>query len=433
MMAEHKFFVDGEAFDCKNTTALKGLSHALDKACKGLALIKSKQSMEELAFLAIPDEREDLILAEEACARIKAQFTDVVILGTGGSSLGAQALVSFVETSTMLSNGHPKLHFPDNLSPHVMGRLLEGLNLKKTHFLIISKSGTTAETLAQFFVCLDAIKNIVCARTAQDHFTVIVQPDSNPLRNLANKLNISILDHPIQLGGRFSVFSIVGLLPAMLAGMDVREIRAAAVQYMRNLYSSNNLSQSPVVIGSCFAYVLRQTKNVGISFLMPYDSRLIEFTRWHQQLWAESLGKDGKGLTSVRAVGPLDQHSQLQLLLDGPEDKFVTIITENIKGSGQIINVPEEADKELAYLNKRTIGDLVHAEALSTLNILVESRCPVRSISFESISAYALGELMMHFMVETSLTAHLFDVNAYTQPSVEKGKLLTRKYLTEMV
>lgn len=431
-MAEHKFFVDGEPFNCNDTTALKGLSHALDKACEGLSIIKSKQSMEELAFLSIPYEREDLILAEEACARIKDQFTDVVILGTGGSSLGAQALVSFVETSTMLSNGHPRLHFPDNLSPHVMGRLLEGLNLKKTHFLVISKSGATAETLAQFFVCLDAIKNIVEAGTTQNHFTVIVQPDNNPLRKLANKLNISILEHPIQLGGRFSVFSIVGLLPAMLAGMDVREIRDAAVQYLDNLYASNNLSQSPVVIGSCFPYVLRQTKNVGISFLMPYDSRLIEFTRWHQQLWAESIGKDGKGLTPVRAVGPLDQHSQLQLLLDGPEDKFVTIITENMKGSGQVINVPEEAGNELLYLNNRTIGDLVHAEALSTLNILVESRRPVRSISFESITAYSLGELMMHFMVETVLTAHLFDVNAYNQPAVEKGKWLTRKFLAEM-
>ncbi len=432
MTAEHNFFVAGEAFDCTKPAQLTGLSPALEKACEGLTLLKSKQSMNDLAFLAIANEKQDLMQAEETCAKIKSQFTDVVILGTGGSSLGAQALVSFIDKSPILNTSHPRLHFPDNLSHHIMDRLLNGLNLDKTHFLVISKSGGTAETLAQFFICLDAIRNRVEAGAVRDHFTIIAQPDGNPLRKLAAKLDISILDHPLHLGGRFSAFSIVGLLPAMLVGMDVREIRSSAAGYLSNLFNSDNLNQNPVVVGSCFSYILSQTKDVGTTFMMPYDSRLIEFTKWHQQLWAESIGKDGKGLTPVCAVGPLDQHSQLQLLLDGPEDKFITIITENTKGSGQFIKVPDQADDGFSYLNNRTIGDLVQAEALATLDVLIASGRPVRHISYDSITASSLAELMMHFMVETALTAHLFDVNAYDQPAVEDGKRLTRKYLAEM-
>ncbi len=432
MLAKHNLFIAGKSYTCDDSSPLRGIPHSLEKVCKGLADLKARHSMSDLAYLAILNETEDLDQAKEICTQIQSQFTDVVVLGTGGSTLGAQALVSLTGNGSKLNDKCPTLHFPDNLSPHTMDRLLKEIELERTHFLVISKSGSTAETLAQFFVCLVAVKKVVSASQLKKYFTIIVQAGNNPLHNLATKLKFPILNHPANIGGRYSVFSIVGLLPAMLVGMNVSEIRHAAAEYVQELFNSEDISNNPVVVGACFSYVLKQTKNVGISFMMPYHSQLIEFSRWYQQLWAESIGKDGKGLSPVRAVGPLDQHSQLQLLLDGPEDKFVTVITENVKGAGLSIKVPVEADADLDYLNNKTIGDLVHAEASSTLDILIQSCRPVRHIAFDNINAYSMGELMAHFMLETVLTAYLFDVNPYDQPAVEKGKMLTKKYMASI-
>lgn len=431
MKIKHTYFVDNKTIDQDFLSYTPELLRLTDKSIDFLAELKAEKHMDKLAFLAVPFEEKSLLLLQERLKHIQEYFSDVVILGTGGSSLGAQALISLNINGFRPNKFYPHLHFPDNLSPHTMADLFQNLDLGKTHFLVISKSGGTTETLAQFFVSLEAVEDEIVSHQVKNHFTIIVEPGTNPLRNLAKKRKFEIIDHPPKLGGRFSVLSAVGLLPALIAGLDINAIRKGAKNCINHLFKTKDPLENEAVMGSALSCYLLQNNNTSISFMMPYDSRLIDFSRWHQQLWAESLGKNGKGLTPVRAVGPLDQHSQLQLLLDGPNDKFITIITEDVSGKGPTITLPEGAEEDLSYLSNKTIGDLVQAEALSTLDVLKSAHRPLRHISFKVLTPEIMGELLMFFMVETALTAHLLDVNAYNQPAVEKGKQLTRDYLNK--
>jgi glucose-6-phosphate isomerase len=426
---KHTYTVNNQKVDQGFLDNTPELTNFTDKGIAFLAELEAEKHMDRLAFLAVPFEEEDLTPLQGRLDHIQNNFSDVVILGTGGSSLGAQALISLNTNGFRSNKFYPNLHFPDNLSPHTMSELFQSLDLGKTHFLVISKSGGTAETLAQFFVSLEAVENEIVSHQVTNHFTIIVEPGTSSLRNLATKRKFEIIDHPPKLGGRFSVLSVVGLLPALISGIDIHSIRKGARNCLDHLFTERDPLRNEAIMGAALSCFLNKTYNISISFMMPYDSRLVNFSRWHQQLWAESLGKDGKGLTPVRAVGPLDQHSQLQLLLEGPNDKFITILTEDIAGKGPTINLPDGAGKNLKYLEGKSIGDLVQAEALSTLDVLKSGSRPIRHISFDNLTPDIMGELLMFFMIETALTAHLLGVNAYDQPAVEQGKLLTRKYL----
>ena len=238
-----------------------------------------------------------------------------------------------------------------------------------------------------------------------------------------------MLDHDPELGGRYSALSVVGLLPAAVAGLDIQAFRDGAAEVVEQAFSANDLNEIPAVSGATAIYGLIKGSGMNVSVLMPYDSRLARFTGWFQQLWAESLGKDGHGTTPVAALGPVDQHSQLQLFLDGPADKFFTFLTADMKGLGPVIDASLASDPELGYMSGRTIGDLVAAEARATMEALVRRGRPVRHISVKKLDEYSLGAMMMHFMLETIFAAALFEVNPYDQPSVEESKRLTRDYL----
>jgi len=163
--------------------------------------------------------------------------------------------------------------------------------------------------------------------------------------------------------------------------------------------------------------------------VMPYGDRLERFAMWHRQLWAESLGKDGKGTTPIAALGPVDQHSQLQLYLGGPRDKLYTILTQGLAGKGPRI---VSADPELAYLNGRTVGDLADAEQRATIDTLIANTRPTRTLNVPVPDAHTIGALFMHFMLETIIAAHVLGVDPFDQPAVEQGKLLAKKYLQDM-
>lgn len=385
---------------------------------------------EGLPFLRLPGERDDLNGIKELADRIKSRFNDVVILGIGGSSLGAQALSALKGPQVSRDEAVTRLHFPDNLGPHSMTAFLRDLNLKRTHFLVISKSGNTAETLAQLITCFSALRLRVPKHELASHFTVIVQPGESPLRRFAKNWNLPIHNHDPRLGGRFSVFSIVGLLPALIADLDVVAFREGAEQVLSQALHATKPDEVPAAVGAGLIYALMKTRNININVLMPYEGRLDGFAAWYQQLWAESLGKEGNGTTPMRALGPVDQHSQLQLFLDGPTDKFFTIITTDQSGEGPVIDSALVDDPKLAYLAGRTIGDLVTAEGLATVEALAQRRRPLRHIRVKQVNERSLGALMMHFMLETVIAAHLFDVDPYDQPAVELGKALTRHYLS---
>ncbi|MEN8236492.1 MAG: glucose-6-phosphate isomerase [Pseudomonadota bacterium] len=354
----------------------------------------------------------------------RQEFTDVVVLGTGGSSLGAQTLVALKQGCCWQEAGHPRLHFLDNLDATTFGKLLENLDAENTGFLVISKSGYTAETLCQSLLLLQQLEGSV---DVADQVLVITQkqPDS-PLLQLSQKFNLKVLEHPVDIGGRFSAFTVVGLLPALLAGVDIKQVLAGA----KDTIEAFTLQQKhPAVLGAQMHNVFLQdgyTSNV----LMPYTDRLYPLSLWFRQLWAESLGKNNAGTTPVQALGPVDQHSQLQLYLDGPKDKFFTILKASATEDTKALDPETAGQLGLNYLAGKTMGQLNWAESLATVDTLVAAGCPTRTIDV-TLDEQSLGALMMHFFLETILTAQLWQVNPFDQPAVEASKRLTKTYLLE--
>jgi glucose-6-phosphate isomerase len=373
---------------------------------KALTRFRDTYKKGELSPLSLVEQTEDIALFKSAAAQF-ATFEHILILGTGGSSLGGQALYA------LSTQSKPQLHFLDNIDPFTFERVFKKIDLKKTGVLAISKSGSTVETLLQLLTCLERFESL----GLKDHFMVITEPTDNPLRNLAQRQNWPCFDHPTTVGGRYSCFSIVGLLPALLAGLDGEAFRKGAWDVLNQHLTEES---PPALKGAALAVHLGKP----LSVMLPYADQLRLFSLWYCQLWAESLGKEGKGTTPISALGTVDQHSQLQLYLDGPKDKFLTIIAPAWKGKGDKINL-----SLLPEFTGKTMGDLFAAEQKATYETLIRHKCPTRLITIDRIDESTLGALMMHFMIETILASYLLNVNAFDQPAVEEGKHLARKYL----
>jgi glucose-6-phosphate isomerase len=226
------------------------------------------------------------------------------------------------------------------------------------------------------------------------------------------------------------VLTNVGLLPAAMIGLDIGAIRAGAGLALAPVLAKKPPAQVPAALGAALSIALAESKGKSINVLFAYCDRLQRLTHWYVQLWAESLGKGGKGTTPLAALGPVDQHSQLQLFIAGPRDKLFTVVTVGTAGQGP------HMDGELAKLagepgfSGKTIGDLVAAEGRATAETLAKNGCPVRTFHIDRLGEESLGELMMHFMLETIVAAHLLGIDAFDQPAVEEGKVLAKKYLT---
>jgi glucose-6-phosphate isomerase len=407
--------------------ALPGLAGVRTRAAAALAATVGEAARGALHGLTIATEAADLAPARAHALRIRGEADHVLILGVGGSSLGAQAIAQlkgFATPLQFLEGDGPRLHFLDNLDAPSFVGLLDALPLARTHTLIVSKSGGTAETLMQTLSLLDELERRGGGRAAP-RFVVITGPPASPLRRLAQEHGFAILDHPTDIGGRFSVLSIVGMLPALIMGLEAERIRAGAARVWREASAARE--DAPCSDGAAFA-VAGAEAGKSISVLMPYSDRLERFALWYRQLWAESLGKEGKGTLPVRALGPVDQHSQLQLYLAGPSNALFTILTEAQERIGAKVPKPL-ATGDLSYLGGRTMGELVMAEARATYDTLLAKGRPSRLIAIDSLNEESLGALFMHFMLETVLCARMIGVNAFDQPAVEDGKILAKRYL----
>ncbi len=353
------------------------------------------------------------------------KFTDVVVLGTGGSSLGAQTLVALNQSAYRTKPGCPRLHFLDNLDPATYLDCMASLNLSATGFLVISQSGTTPETLNQCVLTLDMLRQNKVANW-QNQFLIITQTDpQSPLLTLAQRHSIQVLPHPSNIGGRFSAFTVVGLLPALLAGVDIKRVCQGAVAVIDALGK-----RSAPVLGAALHCALA-ARGANQVVLLPYADQLVPFSHWFRQLWAESLGKQGKGTTPIQALGPVDQHSQLQLYLDGPRDKFFNVISIGNYKDTEIVSRETLRGLAVDYLAGHTMGQLRQAESLAAIETLANHGCPVRHFHLTELNEESLGALMMHCFVETILVARIWQIDAFNQPAVEDSKRLTRSYLLE--
>lgn len=359
-------------------------------------------------------------------------FKTVVVFGTGGSSLGAKSLVDLKPPCFRYdpSRATPVVHFMDNVDPFTLDALFHDIIPEETAFLGISKSGSTAETLSQFLAALRFMREAVPEPALSRHFYVITEPKDSPLTRLSRQYGFQTLDHPLDIGGRFSVFSCVGLVPAMVSGISVEDVLAGALDVWNAFKACPQ--NAPATLGASALVAAETQQGVTTTVLMPYCDRLATFSAWHRQLWAESLGKEGKGTLPAPALGTVDQHSQLQLFLEGPKDKLYTLISVGYQGASQTFDKQDLAcDSQLSYLKDKTLADLMVAEYKATGQTLINHGCPVRFINLPTLSERSLGGLMMHFMLETMMAAKLLHVNAYDQPAVEESKRLTRSYLKE--
>jgi glucose-6-phosphate isomerase len=381
----------------------------------------------ENEILALADKTDDLEEIVEIAARICVSAETVVILGTGGSSLGGQTLVRLADHGFGPRPGRPRVIFFDNVDPVTFAAFFSSADPSNIHFIAISKSGSTAETVLQTQTCISWLK--AYSRIApKDVFTIITEAKPSLLSKIADVHGIPRISHSAAIGGRYSALSTVGLLPAAIAGLEVASIRKAAAASMDASLKSIP-RESPAALGAAVNLGLSQVKNIKTSVLMPYVDALQPFTFWYRQLWAESLGKDANGTLPVNALGTVDQHSQLQLYLGGPNDKFFSLVFAEKNNSTEIPSLSNEID--LGYLDRKSFGDLLGASQRATAETLIRHGRPTRIFHIQQPNEEAVGALMAHYMLETMLTARLLGVNPFDQPAVEESKALARNYLAD--
>ncbi|MDB2415240.1 hypothetical protein N9W34_05660 [Rickettsiales bacterium] len=410
--------------DISNCFVGKICKSDFDDICKSgekiISDIKRKKENCELPLLSIVEDSGDLVEIESIAKQINEKFSTLVVLGTGGSTLNPQMMLA------VKPHAKTEVKFIDHVDPYDMKVFFSNIDPHKTAFLAISKSGRTTETIAQIISCLNwQDKNKISDKA--EHWFFISDPGSNPLRDIAKKTGGKILDHHPDIGGRFATFSNVSLLPASVAGIDIRQIRKGASDCIEN----NLGDDSQALKGAAFSFAAIKN-GINNNVLMPYISRMSAFTSWYRQIWAESLGKEGKGSTLINALGTLDQHSQLQLYLDGPKDKIFTLIRleNNEKNSSLANEYMKESDFE--FFNNANLGDINNASEQATFETLAKYGCPVRQISIDRLDEYVMGALAAHSILEVLIMAEFLKVSAFGQPAVEAGKILMKDILNKV-
>jgi glucose-6-phosphate isomerase len=336
-----------------------------------------------------------------------------VNVGIGGSALGAATIDEAL-------GGDVDAYFLDNVDPEWMTDLLADLPLDETVVNVVSRSGTTAETLSNFLVVREAMESAGVDWTERTFVTT--GPDGN-LRNLAEKHGLPALDVPEGVPGRFSALSTVGLPLAALQGYDLEALLDGAAAQAAKL--SGSLFESPAYAYGAASYALAQ-RGARVNAMMPYAESLEYFAEWFAQLWAESLGKDGLGQTPARALGATDQHSQLQLYRAGPHDKLVTLVRPRERTDR---GIPETDLEGLSYLGGSSLGELLDAEFEATEASLAAAGCPNVRIEVDRVDEYGVGELLYAMEAATVLYGELAGVSTFTQPAVEWGKRAARGLL----
>lgn len=412
---------------------LDAWAQAAPRFAEAHAHLEAQRAAGILGFLDLPDNAALLASVVDFAAARRGRYEDVVVLGIGGSALGPIALRTALKPAGWNAlpqgarDGWPRLHVLDNVDPRTIAALLDSLDLASTLFIVTSKSGGTGETMAQFLVVRDRLAQQALAPA--NHLVFVTDPAKGALRAIATRDGIPALDVPANVGGRFSVLCPVGTLPAALAGMDAAQVLAGAAD-MRARCATSDLAKNPAGAFAMLQWLADRDQGRHVHVLMPYRDALRDIAAWFVQLWAESLGKvqpggANVGPTPIPALGATDQHSQVQLFMEGPQDKTVTFITT--RGHATDVTIPTGyADiEELGYLAGHTLGELLDVEQVATAGALAKRGRPSLSITLDQVDAWHVGALFMFFGIATVYGGHLYGVNPLDQPGVELGKQYT--------
>ncbi len=389
-----------------------------------------------LQWMNLGYSEETVWYVKEYAAMVQGRFDNILVLGIGGSALGGLAVTEALLKPywNLLSeeqrNGLPKIFFLDNIDPDTITGLLNVLDLKKTLVNVITKSGSTAETMSQFMI----VKNILEKELGDEYrYNIVSTTDKKTgiLRQISEQEGYKTFVVPDDVGGRFSVFSAVGLLPFALVGIDVDEIMNG-IKDMDLALKNTDIFENIAAQNALIHYLMDTKKGKNLSVMMPYSSRLKYVSDWYVQLWAESLGKNKDkegndvhiGPTPIKALGATDQHSQIQLYNEGPNDKVINFIrVAQFDNTLEIPNIFEYTG--IGYLGGKTINQLINAEADSTRVALADYNRPTVTITLEKVDGYNIAQLLYMLEVQTAIAGELYNIDAFNQPGVEQAKNYT--------
>ncbi len=386
--------------------------------------LQSRRKAGALPFYDLP--RQDLGPIEKYAAQVRGGYKNVVVLGIGGSALGLLSLNAALRSPFPALEPAPRLVVMDNIDPVRIGSYMEALDPRETILNVITKSGDTAETMSEFLVFRKWFAEALGAKAAKDRIVVTTDRTRGALRKIANDEGYASFEVPDGVGGRFSVLTPVGLLPACLLGIDIRALLAGAAAMDRRL-ASGELLENPAYLGAALHHAAWQ-EGRRVSVMFAYSDQLYLMADWYRQLWAESLGKrratDGRivsvGPTPVKALGVTDQHSQVQLYKEGPDDKVYTFLV--VERFDKTVSIPPVPIDAVSYLGGHSLNELLAAEELATEIALWKAGRPVARIVFPRVSPENAGEYYHLLEVETVTAGALFGIDPLDQPGVEEGK-----------
>ncbi len=389
-----------------------------------------------LQWMNLGYNEETVWYVKEFASMVEGRFDNILVLGIGGSALGGLAVTEALLKPywNLLTpeqrNGLPRIFFLDNIDPDMMNGLLDILDLKRTLVNVITKSGSTAETMSQYMIIKDRLEKEL-GDNYRRNIVATTDKKVGVLRQLADQEGYKTFVVPDDVGGRFSVFSAVGLVPFALVGLDIDQIMNG-IKDMDLALKNTDIHQNIAAQGALIQYLLDTKKGKNLSVMMPYSSRLKYVSDWYVQLWAESLGKEvnnsgekvNVGPTPIKALGATDQHSQIQLYNEGPNNKVITFI--RVENFDTTLEIPRILDYTgIGYLGGKTINDLINAEADSTRVALADYSRPTMTITLEKIDEYNVAQLLYMLEVQTAIAGELYNINTFNQPGVEQAKNYT--------
>jgi glucose-6-phosphate isomerase len=371
----------------------------------------------------------------EASVRVAEEIrtsgaTDFIHVGIGGSALGPMALHKalshpYYNALSGEARPGPRMHFAENTDPATLSAILDLADPEATWVNVVTKSGSTAETMANFLVIRGFLVDSLGGFGFQGRTIATTDPEEGFLKQIADREDLKVLPIPPDVGGRFSVLTPVGLLPAAVAGLDVDALLAGAAQCVDEVNEQG--TEHPAIQGAAMHYLMDTARGRNVRIMMTYADALERLAAWFVQLWAESLGKDGKGSTPHGAVGTTDQHSQVQLYMEGPQDKVIEIV--EVEEHPHDLEIPEAYEdlEGVGYLGGHTMAELLNVECDATRRALTEAGHPNSTIRLSATNEENLGYVLQALEVQTAIAGSLYGVNAFDQPGVEAGKQITYK------
>jgi len=420
-------------FDYQNLVEVEGglQSGELDEIQPRLRRAADELLGDPPGFMRLPKTGE----YAEASVRVAEEIrtsgaTDFIHIGIGGSALGPMALhkaLSHPYYNALPGEVRrgPRLHFAENTDPATLSAILDLADPDGSWVNVVTKSGSTAETMANFLVIRGILVDSLGDFGFQGRTIATTDPEKGFLKEIADREDFKVLPIPADVGGRFSVLTPVGLLPAAVAGLDVDALLAGAAQCVDEVNEQG--AEHPAAVGAAMHYLMDTARGRNVRVMMTYADALERLAAWFVQLWAESLGKDGKGSTPHGAVGTTDQHSQVQLYMEGPQDKVIEIV--EVEEHPRDLGIPEAYEdlEGVGYLGGHTMAELLNVECDATRRALTEAGHPNSTIKLGTVNEENLGYLLQALEVQTAIAGTLYGVNAFNQPGVEAGKQITYK------